>query len=210
MKKIIFFLFLPLIFLFSCNSSVDNSKGDSVSNDAVKWNDSALSNYFYKDDSLTLVKKIALLDKATQIDSNFYIAYCNKLAFQNEAKQYVQALKTVKEIIRLSPATPDFYGTAGLLYERTGDSVNSAKYYSIAIERFNKVLDTVPAGSKNYYQYLSTKALTLIFSGNKEGYTILDSISKNENDSMAAKFASMYMTKTKEEILDAMENQRGN
>ena len=205
MKKILFHSIPILIFLFSCSDG--NKPKPRYSTEAVMWNDSALSKYFFDNDSLTLVKKIALLDKATAVDSNFYVAYINKLAFQNEAKQYKQALNTVMRIIRLSPQTPDYYGAAGRLYEKTGDSVNAAKYYAIAVDRFSQVLDTLPPTSKYYYQFLSTKALTLIFSGKKEGYDILQQISQNTSDTLAAKFAGKYVTKTREEILDAMENQ---
>src|ERR1041385_6989411 len=108
MKKIIFLLIPATIFFAACSNSNEEKHKPQFSSEAVKWNDSALSKYFYDNDSLTLVKKIALLDKATSIDSNFYVAYMNKLAFQNEAKQYKQALNTVMRIIRLSPQTPDY------------------------------------------------------------------------------------------------------
>ena len=95
-------------------------------------------------------KAIALLNKATEIDSNYYNAYSSKLSLQWMLKKYDNALETAKHLKNLRLNSPDSYVTVGLLYEKLGDTISSYKYFSIAIAKYDNILDTMSIKNKMY------------------------------------------------------------
>jgi len=70
---------------------------------------------------------ISLLDQATRIDSNYFAAYNNKLSFQFSLERFNDALATAKNLIRISPKSPNSYFLTGVLLDKTGDSINAKK-----------------------------------------------------------------------------------
>jgi tetratricopeptide (TPR) repeat protein len=169
-------------------------------------NDSAVTLTMKSFDSLSYVKAIELLDHATQLDSNSVSSYWNKLAFQSQIKQHDKALGTVKELIRLRPNTPDFYVTAGVLYEQLGDTITSEKYFRKGLSHFDNLLDTMSIRNTNYSMLRINKAVTLVLSGEeKKGQELLQLYYKEE-DSLYREAMKPFIGKSRQEILEGLKN----
>src|SRR6476469_10445863 len=107
-----FLFFLLTLSLSACGQQTD-SKRSIIDPQARKLNDSATMFAMKQQD---YAKAIALLDQATQIDSNFLTSYANKLSFQLQIKQFDKALMTAYNLKRIKPNAPDYYVTIGMLY----------------------------------------------------------------------------------------------
>src|ERR1700739_1526638 len=118
---------LPFLLLFGFSARGQSTDHKNlVIPQAKKLNDSAITIVMRTQD---YEKAISLLDEATEIDSNYYRAYSNKLAFQLELKQFDKALATAKNLIRIKPQSPDYYITTGILYYQIGDTVSSQNFF---------------------------------------------------------------------------------
>lgn len=162
------------------------------------------------DSAMTLAMKfgnkeqiIALLDQATETDSNFYLAYWNKLVFQMELNQFGKALNTAKNLIRIQPETPDSYVTMGILYEKNGDSLSAQKHFNEALSRYDKILDTISTSNTKYETFLMNKAVNLIFIGQEEkGNKILQELYDKQKDDLHKEIYRQFLGKSKKEILE--------
>lgn len=198
MRLLILCLFIGF---YACGQKTDSRK-HSINPAAKNLNDSAMSVAMYEMD---LKKAIALLDQAIQIDSNYFLAYTNKLTFQLDIKQFDGALKTAFTLNRLKPEVPDYYVTTGLLYLLKNDSISAHKFFEKAAAQFNKVLDTMKESEENYKMILSNKALNLVFLGQEtEGNKIFKNLYDNEKDEVARESIALFMGKSRQEILNNM------
>ncbi|MFI5163964.1 MAG: tetratricopeptide repeat protein [Bacteroidia bacterium] len=200
MRLFIIFFFSALV---ACGQQSSQTKKHKVDSSARQLNDSAvaLTQTFF--DSLNYVKAIALLDKATAIDSDYYIAYWNKIAFQSQIKQYDKALVTSKEMIRLKPKTPDFYQRTGILYEIVGDHISADKYFHNALALYDNILDTMKTSNKNYDMLLMSKGVNLIMLGQQQkGNDILKRLYDTQADTLYKEMTASFMNKSKTELLD--------
>ena len=134
-----------MLLFFACGESNETPK---VNEEAMLYCDSAM--VLSSAEGVTGYQNaIILLDKATSIDSNYYLAYWNKLRLLSELKQYDKALVAAKHLIRANPTNPDIYVTIGTLYERLEDTVSANKYYINGLELSNKYLDTMTSQTPN-------------------------------------------------------------
>jgi hypothetical protein len=116
-------------------------------------------------------------------------------------------LETVKELIRLRPNIPDFYVTAGVLYEQLGDTVESVKYFKTALVHFDNVLDTMTKQNQNYNMLNMSKSLTIILSGEEEkGTKLLRQNYNNLTDTLLKESMTVFIGKSRQEILDGLKN----
>src|SRR4051794_18718285 len=103
--SIVFVLFLCLS---GCAQTDTESKTKHIVNPkARQLNDSAMTlTRSLKDEDYQ--KAIMLFDQAIEIDSNYTLAYWNKLSFQTQLKQYDKAIQTAKQLTTLSKS-PYYY-----------------------------------------------------------------------------------------------------
>jgi tetratricopeptide (TPR) repeat protein len=152
-------------------------------------------------------KAIVLLDEATKIDSNFYTAFANKLSFQLDLDQLDNALKTAKNLDRIKPQSPDYYGIVGIIYYKKGDTISSLKYFKDAQICIDKILDTMSKGNKYYDNVLLSSALNLIIIGQQQkGDEILKELYNKESFKGQREFIATILNKSKNEILDIIIN----
>jgi tetratricopeptide (TPR) repeat protein len=150
-------------------------------------------------------KAIALLDQATQIDSNFLTAYANKLAFQLQLKQFDNALMTAYNLKRIKPNAPDYYGTIGMLYHIKGDMVSSRKYFTEAATRYDKILDTMSTTDKYRDMLLMNKAVNLVLLGQQEqGNQILKQLYQSQQNEAYKEMIALFMNKTGDDIIKSL------
>ena len=210
MKHFIVFL---LIFIISCGKQ--NNKSNKIDSTARLLNDSAVSlanniplsldqpNKFKNEN---LLKAILLLDQATEIDSNYLIAYSNKLSYQCELGQYERAVETAKHIIKIRPHFADIYGTIGMLYYKMNDSISSNKYFSNALIQYDYFLDTMNINNINYFTLRMNKAVTLKFLGqNALGNNMLDELNNKQTDSTFKQLIASLKGKSKDELINYFE-----
>ena len=199
---------IKLLFLFFLFASVSHAQKSSESprytipNAARRLNDSAMNMVKKFNDRPHVVKAISLLDMATAIDTNYFIAYNNKLVFQSGLKQYESSIATLKHLIRLKPAAPDFYVTGGVFYEKLGDSITAKKYFRAALTRYDKLLDTMDKKNKSYTFLMMNKGVNLILLGDQaKGQQILKQLYDSSTDDKFRQGISMFMNKTRREII---------
>jgi tetratricopeptide (TPR) repeat protein len=196
MQKIFLLLFLGL---FSCVQGQDKTK--YLVNPAAKQLDDS-ANYILTH-SLDYERALLLLQKATQLDTNYYIAYSNLLTCQFALNKLDEALITTKNINRIKPNFAENFVMIGLLYYRKDDMTSALKNFIEAEHLYGKVLDTMSTKNKKHDGYLLNRALMLILIGQqKKGNDILKQQYDNTIDEQKKKMIERFMNKSSSEILD--------
>jgi tetratricopeptide (TPR) repeat protein len=199
--------FLPafLIFAMSCSDAAKNSpEKNPVDPKAIALNDSAMK-LGQSGDSVSVVKAIAMLDQATAIDSNFYIAYWNKRAFQMQSARYKDALVTSKELIRIKPGTPDFYSGAGIVCELMGDSIESQKYFQQADKKYKSILDTMQTSTRGYEMLIMGNGMNMVMMGEyAKGNALLHKLYDEDTDENFREGLMPYLDKDKTQIIEML------
>ncbi|WP_147202350.1 hypothetical protein [Segetibacter aerophilus] len=148
-------------------------------------------------------KAISLLDKATTVDSNYFLGHYNKLIFYNQLKQYDKAIFTVNKLLQLRPSAHDLYLTGGILYERVSDTVASSVYFKKSLEICNRVLDTMNTENRDYEMLLGNKATNLIMlEDQKSANLLLKKFYDNQTDEEQKKWLASLMNKNKKQLLE--------
>ena len=151
-------------------------------------------------------KAVDLLNKATQIDSNYFIAYFNKIGAQSYLKRYQDAVITAKELLRLAPndATTK-YLVAGVFY-KTGDTTRARAYYQEYLSYCDKRLDTMSVKNRHYKDTQLQKGLVLILLDQQQkGREIFKTLYEKETDDSMKDMYSLYMRATKTDIVEGKE-----
>lgn len=195
-----------LIFtLFSLSASAQKEIQNKVDPAAVRLNNMAMELNIQNSDSAS--KAIIFLDSATAIDSNYYLAYYNKLIFLNQLKQYSKAIIAINNLIRMQPNANVFYFNGGIIYEKMGDTISSRNYFQKSLEICTKVLDTMKVENRNYEMLSTNKAVDLIMLGEKEeGNLLLIRVYENQADKSQKAMALSFMNKSKSEIVEMITN----
>jgi tetratricopeptide (TPR) repeat protein len=151
---------LILTALTSCGQTTERQKPDPT---AVQYNNQAMTLVTYIDNSDSAKKALALLDKATQIDSNYFLGHSNKLMFYYQLKQFDNALKTNNKLIQLRPNAHDLYLRSGMLYFQLGDTTSAKRNFDNSLSICNAVLDTMQKTNRDFVLLTTNKAMNLIF-----------------------------------------------
>jgi tetratricopeptide (TPR) repeat protein len=196
--KILSILFFFIIFI-ACSQN-QQAKKYIPNPKAKQLADSAAMVLMYTNDK---EKAIALLDQAIQIDSNYYLAYANKLGFQASLNRFNDALVTAKNLIRIKPQSPDAHTAVGMIYWKTGDSVSAINHFTKASTLFDKILDTMSKSNKYYESALMNKAFNFILLGQQEkGNEILRELYNKQTDEDQKKMYEQFLNKSRKEIID--------
>ncbi|MEO6852133.1 MAG: hypothetical protein ABI203_07990 [Mucilaginibacter sp.] len=185
MKKLSILLF-PL-FLFSCKPH--HNKPDP---EAMKLNDSAVNimtsmlggqlESRVGKDSLYKIQ-LKMLNRATKIDSNYFVAYVNKFGAQCRLKRYKDALITGKEMVRLAPKDPVIKFLVGKIYEQNGDTILARSYYQDYLSYCDDRLDTMSTNNKSHKDIELQKAMVLVLLNQEQkGHEILNRLSQQADD----------------------------
>jgi tetratricopeptide (TPR) repeat protein len=143
------------------------------------------------------------LDSATQLDSNYFLGYYNKLIFLNQLKQYDKEIITINRLIRLRPNANDLYLTGGITYEKMGDDISSQDYFKKSLSICDKVLDTMNIHDRDYNMLAENKAVNLIMLVQRaNGNFVLKQVYQSETDSLEKKWIHSLMNKSKSEIIE--------
>ena len=195
------FIIIFLLFLnSSCAQQVDKPV-HTVDPAAKKLNDSAVSIAIH---SHEFSKAVELLDKATQIDSNYFGAYRNKMGFQGSIKPFDadKMIVILKSLNRLRPLDPQYYMNIGMIYYKKGDSLTSSTYFNDALSHFNSILDTIHTTTPGYDVLVMSKAYTLFFQGQEQNaHDLLQKLYETTKDSVAKEIILPALQKTRKDII---------
>ena len=191
-----------LIALCSCGQNSTKHKVDPA---AVELNNKAMTLVQSIDNPDSSTKAISLLDEATNIDSNYFLGYNNKLMFYYQLKQFDKAILTINKLIQLRPTAHDLYMMGGVLCERIGDTLSSKAYFQKSLAICNNVLDTINTKDRDHDMFLLNKAINLIMLGDEfEGNQLLKKLYDSQTDDALKELTASFMNKSKKELLNSM------
>jgi len=199
--------FITAFLLIGFSSCSQNSVNHKVDPAAVELNNKAMKLVQFTDNPDSLRKAISLLDRATSIDSNYFLGHYNKLTFYNQLREFDKAIATINKLIQLKPSAHDLYLTGGLLCEKIGDTISSQKYFQKSLTICNSVLDTMSSKNQDYEMLVSNKAVNLVMLGDTaKANEILEKLYNSQSDEERKKMTSSLMHKTKQELLERLMN----
>ncbi|MBT6439900.1 MAG: hypothetical protein HOK72_09365 [Flavobacteriales bacterium] len=140
MKHLLIILFG--IILISCNTDRDSEKSKTNSHQpleaSIALNNKALELGFSED---VTDSALTLLDKATKLDPEYFLAYTNKLQFLFIKKDYKRLLKTNSIIQKLAPNNPMWIAQQGIILELQGNKDQAMPLYNTALIEYKKLLE---------------------------------------------------------------------
>ena len=163
MKSKLFLLALILTMFMqgtSCSKNIEKNIYLDVDKNCKSLNDSAiliLNNFYRDNDSLKLYRSLALLDSAIGCDSNYFIAYSNKLSILNELKLYNQSIEVINKLLFISKGKrPEIIMFKAQAYKEMGNMELSNKYFDFSENKFDSLLALNPHDINiiNYKLYL--------------------------------------------------------
>ncbi|MFI5196793.1 MAG: tetratricopeptide repeat protein [Chitinophagales bacterium] len=171
-------------------------------------NDKAINTYIrYNKNQDSVVSVIRMLDQALNIDSNYFIAWTNKLSFECQLKQYDNALNTAKRIIRIFPDQTNVIFFSGLLEFKTGHNDEATATFNKLINIYDEVPDT-NNNSDHLKTALLNKGIALKLMGKAdESRKIFVNLSIKESDLAVRRHINAYISKSKEEIINKLLNE---
>jgi tetratricopeptide (TPR) repeat protein len=204
--------FISVFLLIAFVSCEQNSTKHKVDPAAVQLNNQAMTLVPYIDNADSSKKAISLLDKAIEIDSNYFLGYSNKLMFYYQLKQFDKALLTNNRLIQLRPNAHDLYMRSGMLYEQLGDTASSKTYFKRSLAICNSVLDTMDKRNRNFVMLTTNQAINLIMlDDSAKANDILKTLYDNQPDdpkfdNVEKKYIQSLMGKSKSDLIDLMSN----
>jgi tetratricopeptide (TPR) repeat protein len=195
--KIILIIALFLVLFTGFNAKAQHK----INPIARRLNDSAV-NLGIRGGDDQLLKAIDLLSQSIKIDSNYLLPYWTKMNFQNELKQYHEAIITGCQLTKILPKDIIIKITLGEIYDRAGDTINSKNIYNNALLILNGQLDTMSKGNVQYRQSLENKAFLLILLDQPEnGHKILNELYNSETDERKKAWLKVNLDWNKHDII---------
>lgn len=198
-----------LIALYSCGQNPIKHKVDPA---AVQLNNRAMTLVLFIDNPDSSKKAISLLDKATLIDSNYFLGYSNKLLFYYQLKQFDKLIWTNNKLIQLRPLAHELYLRGGIFYEEIGDAESAKGYFNRSLKICNAVLDTMNTKNRDFVMLTTNKAINLIMLNDSAiANNILKVLNDNQPDdpkfeNVEKKYIQSLMNKNKKDLLDLLNN----
>lgn len=199
-------LIATFVTLTSCAQGVKQENKVLIDPNAQRLNDSAvaLASTSNHDKKLEAVK---LLDKATEIQPDYYLAHWNKMAYQNELGLTKDAFLTLKKLEELRPEYPDLKVIAGIFLELNKDSLKARNKFLEADKIYQAILDTLSKGADPYQTTLMNKAVNLKFLGReKEGNEILAGIQQGQTDENLRGMIEEFIRMSRRELMESFKS----
>jgi tetratricopeptide (TPR) repeat protein len=201
-----------IFFFISFNSCGQKNEKLSIAPKAVELNNQAIKLVPYIKNQDSSKKAISLLDKATSIDSNYFLGHFNKLMFYSQLKQFDKIVLTNDKLIKLRPLAHDLYLNAGLFYEKIGDTLSSKGYFDKSLTICNAVLDTMKISNRGFVMITTNQAINLIMLNDSiKANMILAKLNKNQVDGfkfdeVEIEYIKSLMNKNKNELINSIYN----
>ena len=200
-------LLLCTFLFFSCNTENSETEPSSeVDPVAFELNNSAMERYqhillgFYEtgiNDSLEL--SLEEINKAINLEPSQSNFYSNKSKILLELERDREAIRVLQKTISIEPNFAEALTTVGFIYERFGESGEAQKWFSRAINAYEKRIeeDRLVVNSK------VNKVFLLLFTENKEiAMRAYKELKKEYPDDSEVEFMEQILTNfDKEEFL---------
>lgn len=161
---IVIFLIQFLLLLYSCSS-----EQKKVNPEAILLNNQAMEIFnqtIFKplsESENKLNEALFLLNKAISLDSNYLLAYNNKVNVELKLGNYNAALKTLDKIYELDN-NAETISLQGFIYEKTGQLDSANKKYIQAMEMYENQINQNP----ELVELKAARAFMLIFTENEK------------------------------------------
>jgi tetratricopeptide (TPR) repeat protein len=211
MKKLAILLFM--ICCLSCKQphSQKKTSPETINIEAIKLDNEASKLYIkvfaYQTEHIDEHERIrqgekalTLLNRAIAIDTNYYTAYHDKLAFQHLLNLRDSAFATAKLIVRRWPGEVKTKILLGEYYELKGDTLSAFKCYNNALSAINHHLDEADSISRRYEQIDKAKILILL-NQPEEAHNILKEVFDKEDNETIKQNLQRLMGESRHEFL---------
>lgn len=211
MRKV---LFTFMVFIaVSCNQKridTESNLGQSTQLDykpnqeSIELNKKALEiTMFHRDDSIKVDSAISLLDKATELDSLYFLGYVNKIQFLMLKDDYKRLLETNRKIIELRPHQLNWRIQRALILELSGEVDKANIEYGKGINLYEEIITL----ESNYsVEFQLEFAQSLVLANNYEKAVNIINRLRDENPDL--ELWESYKLQTKGEFLALMKEKR--
>lgn len=191
-------LLLLALAAISCNTRAKREQNKKA---AIALTGEAMLLTSFIDNGDSVSKALALLDRATSLDSTYIPAHDGKLMYYSSRKEYGKAIETIKIMNRLQPTENKFLST-GILYEAIHDSVSARPYFEKSLSMCNAILDTMKPQNPDHVTIVSHKAANLLMMGDRtKSLAILKALYDNEKDEEMKNIIRNFAKKNKQELI---------
>jgi len=200
-ERLIVFLLLGL------SSCGQRSSDNEIHPTPVELNEQAMKLVPFIENPDSSKKAINLLDRATTIDSTYFLGYVNKLMFYYQLRLFDKALLANNRLIQLRPFAHDLYLRSGFLYTHLGDTSMAKAYFTKGLTICNSVLDTMTRTNRDYVLLMTNRAIALIMlddsaKANKNLKTLYDIQLGDPNfDNIDKEYILSLMNKSRKELI---------
>ncbi len=204
------FLLITLVAIaVSCSQKTNDTKreieqepqGEHNPNpEAIELNNKALEiTMLHRDDSAKVDSAILLLDKATEIDSLYFLGYSNKVQFLMIKKDFSRLLETNQRIRQLRPNQPNWIIQRALILELSGEIDKADTEYEKGINEYEEIMNS----EKNLpWEFELEFAQNLVLANNYNKALEIINRLKKENPNL--EIWEAFELGTKDEILQLM------
>lgn len=196
------FYILTILTFISCGETKKKGEANQIDKRAIELNDKGIELAMTFDND-SIKKAIELFDQATKIEPDYYLAYWNKLVFQNHLGQKTEAFETINKLENIRPNNPDLKVTTGVLIELNGDSLSARQKFLQADKIYTSILDTLTNKTDPQKMTLMNKAVNLKFLGREdEGNKILEDIKTETKEENLKEMFETLIRMTRKELID--------
>ncbi|MEX6690667.1 hypothetical protein QTN47_24385 [Danxiaibacter flavus] len=173
--------FLFLLCLMGCKDQAAKYPLPPLSS---KLNFKAMELGKYLDNEDSCRKALSLLDSATNIDKNNFLAYYNKVAFLCSLREFRKAITAIDNASRIKPEAHDLYLISGILHRKTNDTIVAQQLFLNSLSICDKALDTMNSTNSDYMMLQSNRILLhVMLNDRKKATYLLNKLNQTKIDS---------------------------
>ena len=187
LRQFSFIIIVCGFYLVSCGQTYDK--------DAIALNNQAMTEVFPRNADSALI----LLDKATELDPDYYLAYSNMATIYIQKRDFPSATECIEKSVSSNPELAEGVSLLGMLYDHAGKSAKAKEQYQKAVELYDKRL---AKSDKHLQANEMNRAWTLVMLGETEkGRALLKDLLNENPDDMTLQ---MFVNLGKEEYLESL------
>lgn len=208
-----FLLIILASIVIGCSQNQNDTKNEIVREahseykpdpESIELNNKAIEiTMNHRDDSIKVDSAILLLDKATELDSQYLMGYVNKVQFLLIKQDLPRLLETNKKISELRPKQPSWIIQRALILELSGAIDKANTEYKRGINAYEQIMDSAANPS---WEFELEYAQSLVVANNYDkAQEIIYSLKKEYPD---LDIWEVFELQTKDELLRFMNEER--
>lgn len=170
-----------------------------------KLNFKAMELVRYVDNEDSCKKALSLLDSATNMDKDNFLAYYNKIAFLCSLREFGKAITAIDNAIRLKPEAHDLYLISGILHRKTNDTILAQQLFLNSLSICNKALDTMNSANSDYMMLEANRILLhVMLNDRKKANYFLKKLDDTKINSTASQQLLQTVSENRDTIISKM------